>query len=181
MSAKVKQITHYLDKRNWNYALQHKESIIYLAVRAKNIAAIDTVIALEDNGTHLRIVTSLFKLGDSPYKCLCFQTLLNISLECRLVRWAYDPIDGEICASVELALENANLTENQFYYYLDSLLYVVDAVAIPRLQSVLERGVDPGVEELGMQLLENLESNLPDGAIDALHNALIARKQRRDA
>ena len=81
---------------------------------------------------------------------------------------------------VELALANANLTEQQFYYYLETLVYIVDAVAIPRLQVVLEKGIDPGMEEIGKQLLENLETNLPDGVLDALHNALSDRRQRRD-
>ncbi|AFZ37925.1 hypothetical protein Sta7437_4461 [Stanieria cyanosphaera PCC 7437] len=34
---------------------------------------------------------------------------------------------------------------------------------------------------MGKQLLENLESNLPDGLIEALHNVLSDRRQRRDS
>ena len=32
---------------------------------------------------------------------------------------------------VEIALPNANLSEQQFYCYLETLVYIVDAVAIP--------------------------------------------------
>lgn len=176
MAAKFKQITRALDKLGLKYAVQANESIAFLSVGAENVEQIDIVIALEDNGTYLRmVIPNLLMIGDSPLKCLIHQTLLDISYKSSLVRWGYEPMSGEICASVELVLANANLTEQQFCCCLEALVYGVDTVAIPRLQSVLEKGVDPGVEEMGQQLLENLESNLPDGVIDALHNALSDR------
>lgn len=180
MAAKFKQIAHYLDKQKLTYAIQANQPIAYLSLKAENVEQIDIVIALEEDGTYLRMVTYVMTIGDSPLKCLIHQTLLDISYKSKLVRWGYDPISGEICASVELVIANANLTEQQFYYCLD-LVYIVDAVAIPRLQSVLEEGIDPGIEEIEKQLLENLESNLPDGILDALHDALNDRRQRRDS
>ena len=181
MAIKFKQIINYLDKQKLNYATQANQPIAYLSFKAENVEQIDTVIALEDDGTYLSMSTDVMTIGDSPLKCLIHQTLLDISYKSRLVRWGYDPISGKICASVELALPNANLSEQQFYCYLETLVYIVDAVAIPRLQLVLDKGIDPGMEEIGKQLLENLESNLPDGVIDALHNALSDRRQRRDS
>lgn len=41
--------------------------------------------------------------------------------------------------------------------------------------SVKPQAINPVMEEIGKQLLENLESNLPDGVLDALHNALSDR------
>jgi hypothetical protein len=179
MAAKFKQITRSLDKLGLKYAVQANESVAYLSVGAENVEQIDIVITLEENGTYLNIeVPNLLTIGDSPLKCLIHQTLLDISYKSRLVRWGYNSISGEVCASVEAVIANANFTEQQFYCCLEALVYSVDTVAIPRLQSVLEKGVDPGVEEMGQQLLENLESNLPDGVIDALHNALSDRRQK---
>lgn len=47
--------------------------------------------------------------------------------------------------------------------------------------SIKQQGIEPAMEEIGKQLLENLESNLFDGVLDALHNALNVSRQRRDS
>lgn len=177
----IKKIISYLDKLNWSYALQAKESIIYTTVQAKNIEQLDMTIYLDTEVNYLTIaVQNLLQIKNSVYKGVLFQTLLDISYNSRLIRWGYNSINGEVCASVELPLESTLLTEKQFYYCLQVLIYIIDEVAIPRLQSVLETGIDPGVEEVGKQLLENLENNLPDSALESLYDALKERRQKRN-
>ena len=98
MAIKFKQIINYLDKQKLNYAIQANQPMAYVSFKAENVEQIDTVIALEDDGTYLRMMTYVMTIGDSPSKCLIHQTLLDISYKSSLVRWGYDPISGKICA-----------------------------------------------------------------------------------
>lgn len=94
MTIKFKQITRLLDKLGLKYAVQANEPIAYLSLGAENIEQIDLVIALEDNGTYLRmLILNLLKIGDSPLKNLIFQTLLDLGYKSRLVRWGYEPME----------------------------------------------------------------------------------------
>jgi hypothetical protein len=106
MVAKFKQITRCLDKLRFKYAVQANESIAYLSIGAKNVEQIDIIIALEDKGAYLRMgIPNLLTIGDTPLKNLIFQTILDVCYKSRLVRWGYEPMSGEIFASVELVFQ----------------------------------------------------------------------------
>jgi hypothetical protein len=94
-----------------------------------------------------------------------------------MLQWEYDPSDGEIRAIIEFPLEDALLTERQFNRCLYSLVQLVDELALPRLQMVMETGEDPGDIEEGERLLLQLENESP-GLLTMLERAMEARKRR---
>lgn len=94
-----------------------------------------------------------------------------------MLQWEYDPSDGEIRAIIEFPLEDAILTERQFNRCLDSLVELVDEIAMPRLQTVMEVGEDPGDIAEGERLLLQLQQESP-GLLNLLEKAMEARKRR---
>ena len=95
-----------------------------------------------------------------------------------MVRWEYDALTDQINAKIELPLEDAQLTQRQFDRCLDSLVQLVDEIAMPRLLTVMQTGEDPGDVQLGERLLLSLSEVLPDGSLNLLEQALTARKSR---
>jgi hypothetical protein len=63
----------------------------------------------------------------------------------RATKFAWDPRDGEIVASIEVWLEDATVTPPQFHGLLAAFLPAVD-LAHRRIHAVMETGVDPGID-----------------------------------
>jgi hypothetical protein len=178
MSATLTQITQFLDHREWKYDLQPENERIITGVMAENVDPFLIIISLKENGEYLEIATpQLLQIRDHIYKGVLFQTLLAISWSCKLLRWEYDPMDGEVRASIVFPLEDATLTEQQFNRCLSALIHIVDQTAMPRIKAVLETGMDPGEKELGERLLLTLQEAFP-GSLSILERALSDRKQR---
>jgi hypothetical protein len=103
--------------------------------------------------------------------------MLAISWETKMLQWEYDPSDGEIRAIIEFPLEDSMLTERQFNRCLSGLIQIVDNIALPRLQEVMETGEDPGNLDLGERLLLSIQEQAP-GLLELLEKAMEARKKR---
>ncbi|MBE9013288.1 hypothetical protein IQ250_24120, partial [Pseudanabaenaceae cyanobacterium LEGE 13415] len=114
---------------------------------------------------------------DHPHKTAILQTMLAISWETKMLQWEYDPSDGEIRAIIEFPLEDSTLTERQFNRCLHSLVELVDELALPRLNAVMETGEDPGDLQEGERLLLALQEEAP-GLLTVLERAMEARKRR---
>ena len=179
MSTTIQQIARYLDNRHWNYELFDSDSRIITGVKAENVDQFLILIHLTEEGEYLELTApDLLQAKHHIHKEKLFQTMLTISWQSKMLRWEYNPIDGEVGASIAFPLEDAALTERQFDRSLSTLIKVVDEVAMPRLQAVLSTGSDPGEEQLGEWLLLTLEESLPDGSLSLLSQALEARKYR---
>lgn len=179
MATTLNQIAQYLDNRHWKYHIQAADSRIITGVIANNVDQLPIAIALKEDGEYLELAApQLLQVKDHIYKGVLFQTLLAISWEVKMLRWEYDPLDGEIRASIGFPLEDASLTERQFNRVLGGLIQIVDEYAMPRLQAVLETGIDPAEKALGERLLLTLQEILPDGSLNLLEQALTDRKKR---
>ena len=93
-------------------------------------------------------IPKLFTYQSGPHKAALLQTLLLTSWETKMLQWEYDPSDGEVRAMVEFPLEDAPLTERQFFRAFDGLLHL-SVRFHPRLKQVIESGEDPGRAEPG--------------------------------
>jgi hypothetical protein len=179
MAATLKQIAGYLDKKSWKYRLEPDNSRIITGVYAENIEQLLIVIQLDEEGEFFEIYAPRVLTGvkGHPHKDAILQTMLCISWETKMLQWEYDPTDGEIRAIIEFPLEDAELTERQFNRCLFSLVQLVDELALPRLETVMATGVDPGDVQEGERLLLQLETQSP-GLLSMLERAMQARKQR---
>ncbi|MGI0492052.1 hypothetical protein ACN4EG_09585 [Alkalinema pantanalense CENA528] len=179
MAATLEQIAGYLDAKGWKYRLEADESRIITGVYAENVEQFLIVIQLDEDGEFFEIYAPRVLTGikDHPHKDAILQTMLCISWETKMLQWEYDPSDGEIRAIIEFPLEDAELTERQFNRCLYSLVQLVDELALPRLQAVMETGEDPGDLEEGERLLLQLQQEAP-GLLTMLEKAMEARKRR---
>jgi hypothetical protein len=179
MAANLKQIAKYLDNLGWDYRFDEEEDRIITGVEAENIEDFLIVVQLDEEGKFFRLFAPqvLAEVKDHPYKDAILQTMLAISWETKMLQWEYDPSDGEIRAIIEFPLEDSLLTERQFNRCLSGLIQIVDTVAVPRLQEVMETGEDPGNLDLGERLLLSIQEQAP-GLLELLEKAMEARKKR---
>ncbi|NJL61987.1 MAG: hypothetical protein HC903_09325 [Methylacidiphilales bacterium] len=179
MAADLQQIAKYLDKLGWEYRIEDESDRIITGVEADNIEDFLIVVQLDEEGRFFRLFAPQVIVGvqNHPYKAAILQTMLSISWETKMLQWEYDPSDGEIRAIIEFPLEDSILTEKQFNRCLTGLIQLVDSVAMPRLQSVMDTGHDPGNVELGERLLLSIQEQAP-GLLDLLEKAMEARKKR---
>jgi hypothetical protein len=179
MGATLQQIASYLDNKGWKYKLDEDECHILTGVYAENIPEFLIVIQLDEDGEFFELFAPrvLSGVNNHPHKAAILQTMLCISWETKMLQWEYDPSDGEIRAIIEFPLEDSTLTERQFNRCLYSLVELVDEIALPRLQAVMETGEDPGDVTEGERLLLKLQEESP-GLLDVLERAMEARKRR---
>lgn len=179
MGAKLQQIADYLDNLGWDYRFEEEDDRIITGVEADNIEDFLIVVQLDEDGNFFRLFAPQVLEGvqSHPHKAAILQTMLAISWETKMLQWEYDPSDGEIRAIIEFPLEDSILTEKQFNRCLTGLVQLVDSVALPRLQSVMETGQDPGNIELGERILLSIQEQSP-GLLDLLEKAMEARKKR---
>jgi hypothetical protein len=179
MATTLKQIATFLDKKEWKYRIDEEGCRILTGVYGENLEDFLIVIQLDEEGEFFEIFAPRVLAGvkDHPHKTAILQTMLCISWETKMLQWEYDPSDGEIRAIIEFPLEDAILTERQFNRCLSSLVQLVDELALPRLQAVMETGEDPGDMEEGERLLLALQEEAP-GLLTVLERAMEARKRR---
>lgn len=174
MATTLPFIAHCLEQRGWKYKFDPDNTRIITGVKAENVDNFVIFIQLSENGEFLQFVApQLLAVKDCLYKGLLFQTMLAISWEVKMLRFEYDPTDGEVRASIELPIEDAHLTECLFNRCLSGLIQLVDSNAMPRLNAVLATGVDPGRKDLAEQLLDGM----PDEFLNLLGDAIAHRRQ----
>lgn len=179
MGATLQQIASYLDNKGWTYDIEEADYRIITGVEAENVENFVIVVQLDEEGKFFKLFAPqvLSDIQNHPHKDAILQTMLCISWETKMLQWEYDPSDGEIRAIIEFPLEDSLLTERQFSRCLAGLVQIVDEVAMPRLQAVMETGQDPGYEEEGERLLLALQEQAP-GLLELLERAMEARKKR---
>lgn len=179
MATTVDKIAEYLDRRGLKYRLDASKSRAIINIQADNLDKFKVVVQLDDDGEFFKLFAPevLSGVQDHPHKDAILQTMLCISWETKMLQWEYDPSDGEIRAIIEFPLEDAALTERQFYRCLSGLVEMVDDFAMPRLKQVMETGKDPGDPEAGERLLLMLQEESP-GLLELLEQAMEERKKR---
>ncbi len=106
------------------------------------------VISLEVDGQFVQIRTINFLTcpGDHPHLLKVLQILGEVNFLKRLVKFGWDPSDGEIMAYADIWLMDNKLTPDQWNRMLENFLPTLD-FAYRRLKQTLETGEDPGEEK----------------------------------
>jgi len=146
MATTLAQVGEFLQQRDWRYHEEPERDRIITGVSSDEVDEFIIVVALQENGEYLSLFApQLLYIKDHIYKGVAFQTMLAIAWEVKLLRWEYDPSDGEVRTSVGIALEDAPLTERQFNRLLSGLINLTEH-GMKRLKAVLATGNDPGLE-----------------------------------
>ena len=157
MAITLTDLSQHLDGRNWKYKMLADRQVILTGVAGQNVDHIGIAMQLSEDGEFLQFqALDLLPVKDSVFKGVIFQTLLTLNYQTKLVKFEYDPIDGEVRAAIDLPLEDGGLTSQQFERCLTYLITVVDRLAMPRLKEVLATGNDPGQRGRGKMLAESM-------------------------
>jgi len=81
-----------------------------------------------------------------------FQALAEIHYLYKMVRFEFDPSDGEVVASVEIPIEDSTLTSQQVGRALHALMLAADQFR-PYLQATLDSGAAPCPAKLALEQL----------------------------
>ena len=102
-------------------------------------------IFLELEGEFLQFRTSGYHscLLDNPSLDATLKVLGELNFGLRLVKFGWDPSDGEIVASVDAWVCDGDLTRAQFNQMAKSFLTNID-LQYPRIDATIETGEDPG-------------------------------------
>jgi hypothetical protein len=132
MATDYETICGYLEKRNVRFD-RHEDGEILVRFKTETYRnpggepVILIVIQLEKEGCYLRIfVPHAFTYADGPYKAVVLQAALFVNYQSKMLQFEYDPGDGEIRAMVEFPLEDAPLTEEQFFQAFKGLCVIVE-------------------------------------------------------
>jgi hypothetical protein len=179
MGVTLQQIATYLDNQGLKYCLSEDDAQIITGVESTYVEQFLIVIQLDEEGEFFKLFAPdlISGLKTHRYKEEILQTLLSISWKTKMLQWEYDAEDGEIRAIIEFPLEDALLTERQFFRCLSGLVETVDNFAMPLLQQVMDCGRDLDQAEAGERLLLTIQESAP-GLLDALEKAMAARKRR---
>ncbi|NEQ79299.1 MAG: hypothetical protein F6K26_03285 [Moorea sp. SIO2I5] len=152
MATTFSQITQFLDNQNWKYHKIPGQPYILIGITTQHVQQLAVLIKLSENGRYLKFkVPQLLQVKDHVFMGLLFRAMANISYSVKMLRLQYDPMSGEVSASIELPLEDAPLTERQFNRYLEGLVKLVNTTR-PRLKAILATGNDPGQKNFVEQL-----------------------------
>lgn len=116
---------------------------------------IQFVIRVLERGEFLAIfMPRAWSLANCPHKAAVFEALASIQTHYKMLRFDYDPTDGEIRPNVELPLEDADLTSRQFHRLMHGMLH-----GVPRFDSVIRQAIETG--EVSFKSLEDEEEASP--------------------
>ncbi|NQT17810.1 MAG: YbjN domain-containing protein [Planctomycetes bacterium] len=103
------------------------------------------VISLYDDGVFLQVrsVNYLNCPPDHPALGEVLQAIADVNYQTRLVKFAWDRVDGEIVAYADAWLMDASLTQDQLHRILGNYVPAIDLQSY-RLKKTMQEGKDPG-------------------------------------
>jgi hypothetical protein len=105
--------------------------------RFKGIAI---AVRLSETGQYLEcLAPGLYDLGTCRHRDVVLRALMAIMQRTKMVRFDWDPADGEIRCSVECPLEDGSLTRRQFIRMLRALPEIIDDWD-PVIRAAMETG-----------------------------------------
>lgn len=105
--------------------------------RFKGIAI---AVRLSENGQYLEcLAPGLYDLGSCRHRDAVLRALMAIMQRTKMVRFDWDPADGEVRCSVECPLEDGSLTRRQFIRMLRALPEIIDDWD-PVIRAAMETG-----------------------------------------
>lgn len=198
MPTTIQQVTGFLDEFDLTYDVKDEYEAIGIGFTLNESsttyrdrdgdAHVQLVIRVAEEGEFVAVLApQAWNIASCPHKAAVFETLVALQARFKLLRFDYDPDDGEIRPNVELPLEDSSLSSKQFHRLMHAVI-----VGVQRLDRVIRHAIETGSvcldlmnEEEGSSsgdeqfddgdraLLETLEGLAEQaGGIDALERLL---------
>jgi len=149
MGTSIKQVTEFFDEHDLKYMVDEKRDAVLIGF------GIDPELSYrdEDGDPFIRLVVRVLEGGefvtvlapnawnidDCIYKAAVLEALVSIQMQYKMLRFDYDPNDGEIRPNIELPLEDATLTSRQFQRLIHGVLH-----GMGRFDRVIRRAMETG-------------------------------------
>jgi hypothetical protein len=198
MPTTIQQVTGFLDESELTYDVKEEYEAIGIGFSLDESsttyrdpdgdAHVQLVIRVAEEGEFVAVLApQAWNVAACPHKAAVFEALVALQARFKLLRFDYDPEDGEIRPNVELAVEDSSLSSKQFHRLMHAVI-----LGVQRLDRVVRHAMETGTvcldlmnEEEGSSsdderfddgdkaLLETLEDLAEEaGGIDALERLL---------
>jgi len=168
MPTNIDEVKGFLDEYDLKYHVDAKPDTIligfeYEAERStyrdhEGEPFLRLVIRVLERGEFVTVFApNAWNIEDCPYKAAVFEALAAIQLQYKMLRFDYDPSDGEIRPNIELPLEDAAITSRQFHRLIHGVFH-----GVGRFDRVIRRAMETG--EVSFEGLDDEEQ--PSAATD---------------
>ena len=139
------QLKQLLDTRGITYFVAPDKPMFLMGFTGMS-GSYQVVMNIELDGRFLMIRTLSYGScpKSHPHCDAVVQVIGALDFLLRTTKFSWDPTDGEIVASLELWLEDATLTNEQFGALLGAFLPAID-LSHRRISVTMETGTDPGM------------------------------------
>lgn len=170
MPTTLQQLTGFLDEFELSYDANEEHQGIAIGFTfpedsttyrdRDGDAHVQLLIRLVENGELVAILApQAWNVETCPHKAAVFEALVALQARFKLLRFDYDPDDGEIRPNVELPLEDSTLTSKQFH----RLMYAV-IIGVNQLDAVVRHAMETG--EVRLDLVQDGPTETGDQGID---------------
>lgn len=150
MPTSIEQVQEFLDEYSLNYRVDEERDAILIGFGLDPDATtfrdadgdpdIQFVIRVLERGEFLSIFTpEAWNVEGCPHKAAVFEAIASIQSQYKMLRFDYDPTDGEIRPNIEIPLEDAEITSRQFHRLLHGMLH-----GVQRFDSVIRHAIECG-------------------------------------
>lgn len=150
MATSIEQVRGFLDEFDLRYRVNEEEDTILIGF---NVDPDSTTFRDRDGDPHVRLVIRLVEDGEflsffcpwawnvdgCPHKAAVFEAVSAIQGLYKMLRFDYDPADGEIRPNIELPIEDAEITSRQFHRLIHGVIH-----GVQRYDSVIRHAMQTG-------------------------------------
>lgn len=147
MAYTLPRIRELLEAEGLHYYLIPDREGVMLTLTGSN-GRFQFLILLEDEGEFLqfRSVEYLYCPEDHPHLDATLKVLGELNYRLRLMKFGWDPRDGEIAAYVDLWIMDAEISTGQFSRMAQAYMSILDG-EFPRIKEAIDSGRGPGSDE----------------------------------
>jgi len=199
MPTTISEIKGFLDEFDLKYQVDEERDAILIGFNCSNEngtyrdedgdAYLRIVIRVLEGGEFLAVFApNAWNIADSASKSLILEACVSFQMRYKMLRFDYDPDDGELRPNIELPLENSSLTSQQFHRLVHGVLHGVqqfDRVMRHTIETgevsfecLDDAGQAPAASEEAARLNDLLERA---GGIDELEKLLGGGEPEADA
>jgi hypothetical protein len=166
MPTTIPQVTGFLDEYELAYDVKEEHEAIGIGF---SLDESSTAYRDRDGDAHLQLVIRVLEDGElvavvapqawnidaCPHKAAVFEVLVALQARFKLLRFDYDPDDGEIRPNVEVPVEDSSLSSKQFHRLMHAVI-----LGVQRLDRVIRRAMETG--EICLDLMHDEQSDSID-------------------
>jgi hypothetical protein len=173
MPVSIEEIREFLDKKDVKYLFDAQKETFIISFTPHVV-----LIRLEENGEFLQFRTlNFYQYKAGKYREQILELVGSLNYRRKLIKFGYDPDDGEINGCVDIPIEDSAFTSTQFFRCLAALLEALEE-GRRRLNMLLETGKDPGQRPAKTSETPSLPASKeagkqPPKAIDRLVNEIM--------